>query len=273
LRISPSDQTWKPPLSVRIGRCHASKQDLWEFSGHGSITSPAFTGASGSANCNGCHTAQGFVVEMRAQEQADPHPVLFAVGNVARPVLPLDDRRSETCQACHEPHKKTFGRPAQSGPDPQLRAYGNAKFRNEVTAFAGEAAVCYMCHQSRTDTRTNSPDWNSRRAPHDSTAAEMLSATNGIQFQNWTYSSSPHADPSRFVVPGKAETRQCLTCHNDVAPSKGQTGYLALGGHSFRAPFRCRVLAESWLKLFIETYSPRKCSITSANRYTPPPTN
>jgi len=153
---------------------------------------------------------------------------------VARPVLPLDDRRSVTCQACHEPHKKTAGRPAQPGPDPQLRAYGNIKFRNDAVAFAGEAATCYTCHQSRTDTRTNSPDWNVRRAPHDSTAAEMLSATNAMQFAGWTYNSSPHADKTRFVAPGKSEARQCLSCHNDVTPAKGQLGYQAMGGHSFK---------------------------------------
>jgi hypothetical protein len=47
----------------------------------------------------------------------------------------------------------------------------------------------------------------------------------------------------------------------------------ALGGHSFNTPFRCWVLASSWLKLFMETYRPKKFSITCANRYTPPPTN
>lgn len=216
------------------GRCHSSKQDLWEISGHGQTTSPAFTSASGNASCNSCHTAQGYVVEMRAQEGVDPHPALFAFSNIARPVLPLDDRRSVTCQACHEPHKKTAGRPAQPGPDPQLRAYGNVKFRNDAVAFAGEAATCYTCHQSRTDTRANSPDWNVRRAPHDSTAAEMLSSTNGMHFAGWTYASSPHADRTRFIVPGKAEARQCLTCHNDVTPGKGQLGYQAMGGHTFK---------------------------------------
>lgn len=216
------------------GRCHSSKQDLWESSGHGQTSSPAFNSGSGSTSCNSCHTAQGYVVEMRAQEGADPHPALFAVANIARPVLPLDDRRSVTCQACHEPHKKTVGRPAQPGPDPQLRAYGNVKFRNDAVAFGGEAATCYTCHQSRTDTRVNSPDWNVRRAPHDSTAAEMLSATNAFQFPGWTYNSSPHADKTRFIVPGKSEARQCLTCHNDVTPAKGQLGYQAMGGHSFK---------------------------------------
>jgi len=216
------------------GRCHGSKQDLWESSGHSLTNSPAFSSGSGSTSCNGCHTAQGFVVEMRAQETAAPHPVLFAVGNVARPVLPADDRRSTTCQTCHEPHKKTAGRPASLGPDPQLRAYGDVKFRNDQSAFAGSAATCYMCHQSRTDARPNSPDMNVRRAPHDSTAAEMLAGTNGIQFSNWTYNNSPHANKTRFIAPGQPEARQCLSCHNDVSPAKGQTGYLALGGHSFK---------------------------------------
>jgi predicted metal-binding protein len=156
------------------------------------------------------------------------------VGNVARPVLPFDDRRSITCQACHEPHKKTIGRPSQPGPDPQLRAYGNVKFRNDAVAFGGEAAVCYTCHNSRTDTRANSPDMNVRRAPHDSTAAEMLSAANGQQFPGWAYTSSPHADRTRFIVAGRTEARQCLSCHNDVSPSKGQMGYNALGGHTFK---------------------------------------
>jgi len=216
------------------GRCHNDKQDHWEASGHGQTTSPAFTSASGSANCNSCHTAQGYVVEMRAQEGANPLAALFAFSNIARPVLPLDDRRSVTCQACHEPHKKTANRPAQPGPDPQLRGYGDVKFRNDAVAFAGEAATCYTCHQSRTDTRVNSPDWNVRRAPHDSTAAEMLSATNAMQFSGWTYDSSPHADKTRFIVPGKTEARQCLTCHNDVKPAKGQVGYNAMGGHTFK---------------------------------------
>jgi len=215
------------------GRCHSDKQDHWEGSAHSSTTSAAF-GVSGNTSCNGCHTAQGFIVEMRAQEGQDPHPVLFAVGNIARPVLPVDDRRSQTCQACHEPHKKTVGRPEQPGPDPQLRAYGNVKFRNDAVAFGGEAATCYMCHQSRTDTRVNSPDWNVRRAPHDSTAAEMLSSTNGMEFAGWTYLSSPHADKTRFLKLGQTEARQCLSCHVDVTPAKGEAGYMGLGGHTFR---------------------------------------
>jgi hypothetical protein len=215
------------------GRCHSRKQDFWEVSGHGSTTSPAY-GVSGSASCNGCHSAQGYVVEMRAQEGADPHTALFAVSNIARPVIPPEDRRSITCQACHEPHKKTPNRPAQPGPDPQLRAWGNVKFRNDAVGFGGESATCFTCHQSRTDARPNSPDWNIRRAPHDSTAAEMLSGTNGMQFAGWTYANSPHADSTRFIVPGQSQARQCITCHSDMAPAKGQDGFGAIGGHTFR---------------------------------------
>jgi hypothetical protein len=211
------------------GRCHSRKQDLWEASSHGK---PPIASPSGSGSCNGCHTAQGYVVEMRAQEGADPHAVLFAVSNINRPVIPYEDRRGTSCQACHEPHKKTAKMNA-TGLDPQLRAFGNVQFRNGAVANAGQAAVCFTCHQSRTDTRENSTDMNVRRAPHDSTAAEMLSATNGVQFAGWTFASSPHGIASRFISPSKGENRQCLACHADTQPGKGVVGYNALGGHTF----------------------------------------
>ncbi|HKR55254.1 MAG TPA: hypothetical protein VJS20_03070, partial [Gemmatimonadales bacterium] len=203
--------------------------DLWETSSHGL---PPLS-AAGSASCNGCHSAQGYVVEMRAQEGADPHPVLFAFSNANRPVLPADDRRGITCQACHDPHKKTANRPP-SATEPQLRAFGNVEFRNAATSFAGEAAVCYTCHQSRTDTRAGSGDMNVRRAPHDSTAAEMLAGTNGSQFPGWTYSVSPHGIPSRFLKTGQTQVRQCLSCHADAQPAPGAVGFGALGGHTFK---------------------------------------
>jgi hypothetical protein len=214
------------------GRCHSRKQDLWEASKHGL---PPLASASGNASCTGCHTAQGFVVEMRAQEGADPHLALFSGANLNRPVLPAEDRRGTTCQACHEPHKKTAKRNTPAGQmDPQLRAYGDVEFRNGAIGRAGEAAVCYLCHQSRTDTRDNSPDVNVRRAPHDSTAAEMLSATNAMHFAAWPgYVSSPHGIHDRFVSPTKGENRSCLACHADREPAPGEPGRGALGGHSF----------------------------------------
>jgi hypothetical protein len=211
------------------GRCHSRKHDLWEASSHGL---PPLS-VAGNASCNGCHSAQGYVVEMRAQEGADPHPVLFAVSNVNRPVLPADDRRAITCQACHDPHKRTAKRP-DGGVEPQLRAWGNVQFRNGAVSNAGEAAVCYTCHQSRTDSTPGSPDMNVRRAPHDSTAAEMLAGTNGQQFAGWTYSVSPHGIPSKFLKTGQTQARQCLSCHADVQPAAGAVGYGALGGHTFR---------------------------------------
>jgi hypothetical protein len=214
------------------GRCHAQKQDVWDVSAHADRTSNAFKSASGSASCNGCHTAQGFVVEMRAQQGSDPHPVLFAAANPDRPVLPIEDRRTQTCQTCHDPHQNTIGL-SGANPDPQLRCFGTVQFRNGATTNAGRAAVCYMCHQSRTDTRDNSSDMNVRRAPHDSTAAEMLAGTNGIRFSSWAnYNVSPHGIPGSFISPS-GENRQCLTCHNDVQPAAGTTGFGALGGHSF----------------------------------------
>src|SRR5581483_9372612 len=49
------------------------------------------------------------------------------------------------------------------------------------------------------------------------------------------------------------------------------TRFPARGGHSQSTSFRWRVRAASTLKLFSDTYSPRKCSSRLANRYTPPP--
>ncbi len=215
--------------SNACGRCHSRKQDLWEASSHGK---PPITSPSGSGSCNNCHTAQGFVVDLRALEGTDPLPVLFASSNVNRPVIPLEDRRGTTCQVCHDPHKKTPGLNS-AGPDPQLRAFGDVQFRNGTVWNAGQAAVCAMCHHSRTDTRANSTDMNVRRAPHDSTAAEMLAGSNGQQFSGWAYASSPHGIASRFIAPGRSENRQCLSCHGDVQPGQGALGYNALGGHTF----------------------------------------
>src|SRR5262249_12850265 len=90
------------------GRCHAQKQDVWDVSGHADRASAPFKSAGGSASCNGCHTAQGLGVEMRAQQGTDPHPVLFAAANANRPVLPIEDRRTQTCQTCHDPHQNTI---------------------------------------------------------------------------------------------------------------------------------------------------------------------
>ena len=217
--------------SGMCSRCHAAEAQHWEASSHGK---PPIVSPSGNTSCNNCHTAQGFVVEMRAQHGAEPHTALFGVGNLARPVIPYEDRRGTTCQACHDPHERTAKRGTPAGePDPQLRAFGNVKFRNDVVTNAGNAASCYMCHQSRTDTRAGSTDLNSRRAPHDGTSAEMLAATNAYEFPGWVYSSSPHGIPSRFVSPLFGENRQCLACHKDASPVVGAPGHGVLGGHTF----------------------------------------
>jgi hypothetical protein len=242
------------------GRCHARKQDLWESSKHGL---PPLASAGGNASCNGCHTAQGFVVEMRAQEGADPHAALFAASNLNRPVIPADDRRGTTCQACHEPHKKTAKRNTPAGQmDPQLRAYGDVQFRNGAIGRAGEAAACYLCHQSRTDTRDGSPDMTVRRAPHDSTAAEMVSQTNGIEFAGWAYRSSPHGIFDRFVTPTRNENRSCLACHADVQPPSGVPGYGAVGGHTFA------VRQGTGLAAATEATHPTGTAVGGTNKFT-----
>lgn len=214
-------------------RCHSHQPNMWDWAGHARIVpSP-----SGNATCVNCHEASGSIQALAlAASQAEPREVFWANPATPFPVQPEDRRRGETCQVCHDPHAKSTGSGAGTGVE-QLRLTGQVKFINGATNDAGKAALCFMCHNSRTNTLDYTPGTGHmaiRRAPHDSTAAEMISKTNGIEYQGAIYKSSPHAMSTAFIVPGNDKAEWCISCHMAPTPSAGSAGYEALGGHSWK---------------------------------------
>ncbi len=215
------------------GRCHVSQPTLWNTAAHSRlVVSP-----SGNATCVNCHEASASVLALNAAADL-PEPRLVLWGNSAAPlpIVPEHERRAESCAVCHNPHVPTAGT-APGASSRQLRLVGQVTFLNGVSADAGKAALCYMCHNTRTNTTDFTPGTGHmalRRAPHaGNSAAEMIAKTNGIEYPGWTYQSSPHAIPSAFIVGGQTENERCITCHMRVTPGPGQSGHLAIGGHSW----------------------------------------
>lgn len=214
------------------GRCHNSFPTQWDLAAHSRIV----VSPSGNATCVNCHEASASAIALKkVAALEEPRPVFFADSANPLPVIPEHERRGETCAVCHDPHKPTAGT-AAGDESQQLRLIGQVQLMDGTVIEAGKAAACYMCHQSRTNTTDYTPVTGMmaiRRAPHDSTAAEMLVAANAPEFAGWNYKSSPHALDNKFIVPGKSENNRCVTCHMEVSPSAGSSGYQALGGHTW----------------------------------------
>jgi hypothetical protein len=145
--------------------------------------------------CSGCHTGNGFVARAEGEE----------VGTYPNPTM-------IHCFTCHAPHTNR-----------------NLSLRvNEVTLAdgtevqIGEANICASCHQSRQDVNTYvsgrvtlSTHWG----PHHGPQADMLLATNGYEYDGYTY------EDLRFHR--GATKNGCLDCHFEF------TQNFVVGGHSF----------------------------------------
>lgn len=212
-------------------RCHGVPTQ-WDISAHSKIV----TSPGGNGSCIPCHEASGSVDAMKSRASLPAPRNVFSSGDPAGLLpVPEEQRRAETCAVCHNPHKNTEGTPANTASE-QLRIIGQVNFIDGTTVDAGKAAACYMCHNSRTNTTDYTPGTGHmaiRRAPHDSTAAEMLSNANAPRYSGWTYKAAPHALDNKFLVPNATENERCISCHMSGAPSSGQPGYQALGGHTW----------------------------------------
>jgi len=216
-------------------QCHgaaANHSRGWQLANSKHSTGASFEEINGPARqaCMRCHGAQGFVSFV-----ADPK-------NVSSWSV---EEGSIGCAVCHDPH---------SDANPfQLRiASKPVEIPFEVKKDVGLSAICFTCHNSRSDPA------NAIKSsfPHYSSVAELLADTGGVTYGQ-TLPNSPHGmmvgaapipNPAYsitntgvaqflFSSPGDAKGNipgPCVACHM-VAPigDAKDPNYMKVGGHSF----------------------------------------
>jgi hypothetical protein len=171
----------------------------WQNSVHASGISVDYTNR-GSATCTGCHNHQGFLDKLNTGQLNAPYSPVSAIH----------------CFTCHAPH--TTGTLALRTEDPYTLANG-------VLFDHGAGNLCVNCHHA-TMSASSIGDTTiiaSARSfsPHHGTQSDLLQGTNGYEYADYEYTTSPHAT----AVDGA-----CVGCH--MANVRTEDGY-KVGGHSF----------------------------------------
>ena len=203
--------------TVKSGDCnqchdaptHHVKGTAWYVSRHALTTGPT------SANCVGCHSANGFIARMDGNTFTNQ---TFA---------PI------SCQACHEPHGETV---PTNNPH-LLRKLGSVTMPDgTVVTNAGSGALCLQCHQVRNGSATNQlvkypvgqPTWygGSSFGAHDNPQGDMIEGINAH-----TYGQSIPSSAHRYSV-----TNLCVGCHMQTVAS-GDPAFLKAGGHTWNMSY------------------------------------
>ncbi len=216
-------------------QCHgaaANHSKGWQIANSKHSTGTSFEEINGPARqaCMRCHGAEGFV---------------SFVANPKNPSAWSFEEGSIGCAVCHDPHSEENAF--------QLRIVSKPlEIPFEVKKDVGLSAMCYTCHNSR----TNPADAIKSSFPHYSSVAEMLSDTGGVTYGQ-TLPNSPHgmmvgAAPipnpaytitnttvAQFMYTPPGETKgnipgPCVVCHmvGGIGDAK-DPNYMKVGGHSF----------------------------------------
>lgn len=180
--------------------CHSDQNtfilaaaEQWENSVHASGEN-----IFGRTTCNVCHSNEGFVQKLTTGSNPGV----------------IDNPTVIGCFTCHAPH--TNG-------NLTLRTYAAVTMMDGSTYDRGESNICARCHQSRRNVNTYVYDGvtftSTHWGPHYNGQGDMLNGTNGYEYANYTYTSSPHT--TRTV-------NGCVDCH--MYPS----ATLNMGGHTWR---------------------------------------
>ncbi len=167
----------------------------------------------GRENCVRCHTGAGFKQYVDGVPVSDPY---FDVS-----YSPI------TCAGCHDPHSDANVHQLRKV-SAQLLAPNNTKL-NIDEGIAGTGAICFNCHQSRTEANAAvaAATINFRFGPHHGPQGDMLVANNMLELAGVTLASSNHIG---------ATLDACVRCHMfgnaQVVDSNGKV--IQVGGHSFR---------------------------------------
>jgi hypothetical protein len=200
-------------VTTRSGDCnqchdaptHHVKGTEWNVSRHGLTTGPA------SANCVGCHSANGFIARMNGDTFTNQ---TFA---------------AISCQACHEPHGQTM---PTNNPHLLRMLAAVTMPDGTVVTNAGEGALCLQCHQVRNGSVTNQlakyplkqSTWygGSSFGSHDNPQGDMVLGLNAV-----TYGQAIPSSAHRYAV-----TNLCVGCHMQSTTTT-DPAFLKAGGHTW----------------------------------------
>jgi hypothetical protein len=205
-------------IAVSVGvdvcaKCHDHEPAQWAESTHkGVVASPSTRTA-----CVRCHTARGGIDARHVSFKYPAAPPSITVPDE------IDRRDTATCSTCHDPHdrKNPF----------QLRVHGDVTLPSLDVVRAGDAAICFQCHNSR---KSQAVGFATRDEAHPACQGDVLAGVNGAQFDGFAYFQSPHQDPARFVRTDGTPGRYCITCHMADGPGPGDPRHDKVGEHTFR---------------------------------------
>ena len=183
-------------------------------------------GILGRAECERCHTAQGFLDEYYGHRPARATAREEDVQYTPEPI---------TCPTCHDPH---------DGETPRNVRLSGPLFGQEPDIDWGAGMICLACHHGGMQWRSKSgalmrpfvprfrdtPEarkisiWDRRLAPH----APQGDVVRGRAGYAMPGPGPLEASPPHLTVPGG-----CLGCHVRTRPPEGDEGRLKVGGHTF----------------------------------------
>jgi hypothetical protein len=248
-------QNWNSGICAK---CHPQESE-WKNSAHNSTgvvgTAGRYRTSWAGVGCVRCHTGAGFMQEVSGEELT----------------AQTSDDVGIQCQACHDPHSmagdEASGATSVSGNDStQLRVKGNVTMKDDARTVidAGKAAVCYECHDGNYSFDEDDCDSNAdgtadaicetidqtatqyHRAPHYNTQSfvlEGLGALTGFSDSSYNFTlteNSFHTSDLFTLRYGSGDSTQsnendkCVTCHMGTAPEEEETGYLLVGGHTWK---------------------------------------
>lgn len=178
---------------------------------HSGVTS--YPTGPGRESCVRCHTGAGFKQYVDGVPTSDPY---FDVSY--SPV---------TCAGCHDPHNNTNPHNLRKVTATLLAPNATTITINQQNA--GTGAVCYNCHQSRTEANAAAAGtMNERFGPHYSAQGDILYGSNMFELGGVKLASSNH-----FGITQAGGS--CVACHMyGIGTAVDATGNVVpLGGHSF----------------------------------------
>src|SRR5512143_1063873 len=219
------------------GACHGeplrhARFQQWEDSGHGNYELAAEEGMS--ANCAGCHSAQGFMVLLQRLQAGIPLRSIPAdsITWTADTVLP------QTCSVCHDPHAQgtTSGKPNTA----TVRVEDNTpKLPGGFAATGvGRGAICIICHNSRNGGGSGAfasdsflhmdgdpvfGNLTGYSGPHEANQGDVLLGYNAYFVGNASPTNSQYRSPHSLIV------GSCVNCHMEQTPPPALLSYSLSG--------------------------------------------